>query len=78
MDIIVLLKRNFIVRAIYLIYRRYLAINRSGFGHVADNATITLPLWLERKRNIYLYENTNLAANSYISAYNAKFTIKKN
>ena len=55
-----------------------MAINRSGFGHVADNATITLPLWLERKRNIYLYENTNLAANSYISAYNAKFTIKKN
>ena len=72
------LKNNPFVRAIYFAYRMWLDIGRRGFGHLADNVSLTPPLWLNRKKNIYLYENTNLAANSYISAYNANFTVKKN
>ena len=36
------------------------------------------PCFINRVKNIYLEENTNIAANSYISAYNAKFIVKRN
>lgn len=72
------LKNNMIIRGIYFLLKRYFCCNRSGFGYIADNVILTPPMWLNRKKNIYLFENTNLAANSYISAYNAKFIVKRN
>lgn len=36
------------------------------------------PCFINRVKNVYLEENTNIAANSYISAYNAKFIVKRN
>lgn len=78
MSLVLILKNNRFIRGLYFFYKRYFSCSRSGFGYLADNVSLTPPLWLNRKKNIYLYENTNIAANSYISAYNAKFTIKKN
>ena len=78
MSLVLILKNNRFIRGLYFFYKRYFSCNRVGFGYLADNVSLTPPLWLDRKKNIYLYENTNLAANSYISAYNADFTIKRN
>ena len=72
------LKNNGFIRGIYFFFKRYFCCNKSGFGYIADNVVLTPPIWLNRKKNIFLYENTNLAANSYISAFNAKFIVKRN
>ncbi len=72
------IKNNRFIRGVYFLYKAYFGYSRKSFGYIADNVSLTPPLWLDRKKNIYLYENTNLAANSYISAYNANFTVKKN
>lgn len=72
------IKNNHIVRGIYFFFKRYFSCNKSGFGYLGNNVVLNPPLWVNRKENIFLHENTNLAANSYISAYNAKFIVKKN
>ena len=71
-------KNNRFIRGIYFLYKSYFSFTKGKFGYLADNVAFTPPMWLNRKENIYLYENTNIAANSYISAYNAKFIVKKN
>ncbi len=72
------IKNNRIIRGIYFFIKRYFSCNKSGFGYIAKNVVLIPPLWINRKNNVYLYENTCLAADSYISAYNAKFIVKKN
>ena len=72
------IKNNGIIRGIYYFLKRYFSCDKSGFGYIADSVVLTPPVWLNRKKNIFLYENTNLAANSYISAFNAKFIVKRN
>lgn len=72
------IKNNRFIRGFYFLIKTYFGFKRNSFGYIADNVIITPPLWLNRMSNIFLYENTNLAANSWISAYNAKFIIKRN
>jgi acetyltransferase-like isoleucine patch superfamily enzyme len=72
------IKNNRFIRGFYFLIKTYFGFKRKSFGYIADNVIITPPLWLNRMSNIFLYENTNLAANSWISAYNAKFIIKRN
>lgn len=72
------IKNNRFIRGVYFLIKNYFGFKRKSFGYIADNVIITPPLWLNRMSNIFLYENTNLAANSWISAYNAKFIIKRN
>lgn len=60
-----MLNRNFIPR-------------RSCFGYYADNVVITPPLIIGDPKNVFLYEKSNLAPNSWISAVNAKFICKGN
>lgn len=72
------IKNNIFVRGLYFFFRSYFSHNKDGFGYIGNNVVISPPLWLCRKKNIFLQENTNLASNSYISAYNAKFIVKKN
>lgn len=76
MKIITWLKRNTIARAVYSLYKNYLDFGR--FGYIADNVIVTPPHWLNKKSNIQIYEGTNIGAHSYISAYNARFIVKKN
>lgn len=70
------LKNNFIVRSLYSVYKNY--FDFSKFGYFAPNALILPPHWLDKKRNIYISESSSIGAKSYISAYNAKFIVKKN
>lgn len=66
------------VRNLYCFVKHYFGNGKKDFGYIGKNVTLTPPICFLRKENIYLHDNTNIAANSYISAYNAKFTIKKN
>ena len=72
------IKNNRFVRGLYTLYKTYFTCSRKKFGHIAESAKINAPVFINRAKNVFLYENTNIAANSYISAYNAKFIVKKN
>lgn len=61
-----------------MLYRSYFGIRKSKMGYCAKNVVITPPIWIDNPSNVFLYENTQLASNSVISATNAKFTIKPN
>lgn len=72
------IKKNIFIRGCYKLWKNYFGIRRSKFGYCADNVLITPPLQILRPENVYLYSKTNIASNSFISAYNAKFIIKEN
>lgn len=72
------IKNNIILRGLYVFYKSYFGISKRKFGYCADNVILTPPLYLGNMKNIYLYENTCLASNSFISATNAKFIVKSN
>ena len=55
-----------------------MVLTEKSFGYCANSVIITSPQCLDNMRNIYLYENTALAANSFVSATNAKFIVKAN
>lgn len=78
MDIKRKIKNNVILRGLYIFYKSYWGIRKSKFGYCADDVILTPPLYLGNMKNIYLYENTCLASNAFISATNAKFIVKKN
>lgn len=66
------------IRGCYMLWKTYFGVRRSKLGYCADNVSITPPLQILRPENVFLYSNTNIASNSFISAYNAKFIIKEN
>lgn len=72
------IKNNIVLRGLYVFYKSYWGIRKSKFGYCADSVILTPPLYLGNVKNIYLYENTCLASNSFISATNAKFIVKRN
>lgn len=72
------IKNNIVLRGLYIFCKSYLGIRKNKFGYCADNVILTPPLYLGNTKNIYLYENTCLASNSFISAANAKFIVKRN
>lgn len=78
MNLIRRIKNNMFLRAIYVIYHRYLGYNKSAFGYCDKSVIITPPVEMKKLSNIYLYENTNIAGNSIISAIHAKFIVKAN
>ena len=72
------IKSDFLLRSLMRIYSTYLRLNRKKFGYL-DNTTVLLPpISFGGKKNIFLYENTNIYGNSQISAGRAKFIMKKN
>lgn len=72
------IKKHMFIRGCYMLWKNYFGICRSKFGYCADNVIITPPLQILRPKNVFLYSKTNIASNSFISAYNAKFIIKEN
>lgn len=66
------------VRGIYYLLKNYFGYSRNKFGSISTNVVLNYPSFINKAKNVYLAENTNIAANSYISAYNAKFIVKKN
>lgn len=76
MKLLSMIKRNTFIRSVYSIYKNYLDFGK--YGYIAEDSLIIPPHWLDKKRNIYISEKTIIGAKSYISAYNAKFIVKKN
>lgn len=72
------IKNSTFIRGLYMLWKTYFGIRRSQFGYCAESVVLTPPLYISNPRNIYLYEHTQLASNSYISAYNANFIIHEN
>ena len=72
------LKNNRFIRGIYFFIRSYFGRDKKKYGYISDTVVLTPPYTIFRVENVHLYENTNIAANSYISAYNAKFVVKRN
>ncbi len=72
------IKNNTFLRGLYVFYKSYFGIRKSKFGYCAEDVILTPPLFLGNMKNIYLHENTCLAAHSFISAVNAKFIVNKN
>ena len=72
------LKNCVFFRSLYMFWKTYFGIRKSKFGYCADSVVITPPLFVGNPKNVFLYEHTQLASNSHISATNAKFIIHSN
>lgn len=55
----------------------YLSSRRDGYGYIHPTATVLLPCVINKK-NVYLYEGTNIGENSNIMANKGRFIMKKN
>lgn len=78
MELIRKIKNNVALRGLYMLWRSYFGITRSGFGYLADNVILTPPQIVDSKHNIYIYANTSIGSNAYISTPNARFIVKSN
>lgn len=56
---------------------RYLSSRRDKYGYIHPSANVLMP-GLLNKRNIYLFENTNIGENATIISNAGKFIMKKN
>ena len=72
------LKRNILLRGLYVWYKSFFGIRRKKMGYCADSVVITPPIYIDNPSNVFLYDKTQLAMNSYIFATNARFIIKAN
>lgn len=66
------------IRALFRCLKHYLGAKPSEFGHISSNSYISPPHQLISKKNIYLYNNTKIGPNSFISALNARCIFKGN
>jgi len=57
---------------------RYYNISRRKFGHIGKNVILIPPIGLSEPKNIFLYDNVNIYANSSIITAGGKFIMKKN
>lgn len=71
-------KSIYFVRGLYMLWTSFFGLKRKKFGHCEKNVVFTPPINIVNPRNVFLYSNTNLGANTYISALNAKFIVHKN
>ena len=76
MKLATFIKNNSLIRSCFSVYKNYFDFGK--WGYCADNVVVTPPHWLNKKRNIFISEGSNIGAKSYISAYNAKFIVKRN
>lgn len=72
------LKHSYFLRGVVTLLKSYLRINRKGFGYIDETTLLIPPIAFDNKKNVYLYENTNISAHSTIMASRAKFIMKKN
>ena len=72
------IKKTPLIRGLIVFYKTYLGIKRSQFGYCHESVVLNPPIWFGNKKNVFLYENTNISSYSFISANNAKFIVKKN
>lgn len=70
------LKSNRLVRALYFNYIKTIGFRKSAYGYLADNVCISIDCTIINPKNVFLYSG-DVIRNCYISALNAKFTMKK-
>lgn len=78
MDAIRRIKNIYWIRGLYVFMKSYFGVRRSKLGYCADSVILTPPINIYPLRNVFLYENTQIASGSVISTPNAKFIIKSN
>ncbi len=80
MGIIAKLKHNSVVRGVYYASKAIgdYFVKKRRFLQLADNVTITPPLYIGNYRNVCLGEGVCIGAHAHISAINAKFICKGN
>ena len=59
-------------------WKSYFGTKRKRFGYIADNVTLTPPLYVGNPSNVYIYDGVGIGANLHLSATNAKVIIKGN
>lgn len=72
------LKQNSVIRGLYTLWKSNFYNYKPRMGYCSDNVIITPPLIIHNPQNVFLYQNCNLASNTWISAVNAKFICKGN
>lgn len=72
------LSKIFLFQFLRSFYLRYLNVRKSKLGFAGKNVVITLPIFVIRPELIFLYDNTNISANSNIISAGGKFIMKKN
>lgn len=77
MVIISKLKKNPMIRGLISLYREYFGIKKREFGYIADDVTITPPLFMSNPKNVFLYGNNGLNHATLLTT-NSKFIMKKN
>lgn len=71
-------KNDSIIRGFYILYKSYFGVRSSQLGYCGKNVILNPPIHIGNPQNVFLYDNCDLASNSYISAVNAKFICKGN
>lgn len=69
------LKKCMFIRGLYMLWKTYFGIRRKSLGYCAENVILTPPLYLDNTKNVFLYEDTHIGANSMISTTNARFVM---
>lgn len=72
------IKQNRFVRAAFFLGRQWFGVKRKKFGHCDSSVVLTPPFFIDNPANVFLHSKTDIGANSYISATNAKFIVKSN
>lgn len=72
------LKKVYWLRGLYTLVKSYFVPPRRKLGHCGKNVIFTPPIYIINPKNIFLYDNTQLASNTTISALNARFIVKAN
>ena len=70
------LKNNRLVRALYFSYTKTIGFRKSAYGYLAENVCISIDCTIINPKNVFLYSG-GVISNCFISALNAKFTMKK-
>ena len=70
------IKNNRLVRALYFSYIKTIGFRKSAYGYLAENVCISIDCTIINPKNVFLYSG-DVISNCFISALNAKFTMKK-
>lgn len=76
MDVIKSLKSQRLIRALYFKYRKTIGFHKSSFGYLSKNLCVSTNCTFNNPQNIYIF-TSGVLSNCFISAPNAKFTMKK-
>lgn len=76
MGILQNLKNNRLVRALYFNYTKTIGFRRSAYGYLDRKVCISTDCTIINPKNVFIYSG-DVISNCFISALNAKFTMKK-